>query len=147
MRFQHECPALMKYMEIVRDLARRAPGLGWLSYDSQFRVSRESCPMPWDRLHPEFWIMANTHPISPSPSPATIPSVRPFRSPPRNQTSGPRYLINTCWVYNRHGQCNLSRCSHPHVCGLCRGPHSAGSCTQRTPSPAPETAVRNRLGQ
>ncbi|XP_060604518.1 uncharacterized protein LOC132757287 [Ruditapes philippinarum] len=39
--YPHETPQLMKYGEIVRDLASRRPGLAWSYYDCQFRMFRE----------------------------------------------------------------------------------------------------------
>ena len=72
-KYVHETPQLMKYGEIVRDLAIRRPGLAWSYYDCQFRQFRESHTIPWDRLHTEFWVMACTEP-------AHHPVSRPFRS-------------------------------------------------------------------
>ena len=67
--FPMEAPHLLKYTEIVRDLARRSPGLSWYLYDQQFRMLRETVQIPWGRIHTEFWVMAsNSH------------MQRPFRS-------------------------------------------------------------------
>ena len=67
--FPMEAPHLLKYTEIVRDLARRSPGLSLYLYDQQFRMLRETVQIPWGRSHPEFWVMAsNSH------------MQRPFRS-------------------------------------------------------------------
>lgn len=134
--YPHETPQLMKYGEIVRDLASRRPGLAWSYYDCQFRMFRERQVIPWDRIHTEFWVMATTH----QPFPVQFPPFqgnRPFRSMPNrsfrsNQTSGrkqSRFLENTCWTYNRRGVCQTPRCLRPHICGFCRGPHHSGQCT------------------
>lgn len=50
-KFPHETPRLMKYAEIVRELAVRKSN--FLFYDCQFRMLRESFPFPWDQLHSE----------------------------------------------------------------------------------------------
>ena len=45
-RFPIEAPQLLKYAEIVRDLARRSTGLSWYLYDQQFRMLRETVQIP-----------------------------------------------------------------------------------------------------
>ena len=40
--FSFEAPQLLKYAEIVCDLARRTQNLSWYTYDQQFRTLRES---------------------------------------------------------------------------------------------------------
>ena len=53
-QFPFEAPHLLKYTEIVRDLAKRSPGLSWYIYDQQFQMLRETVQIPWGRLHTEF---------------------------------------------------------------------------------------------
>ena len=50
-KFPMDAPALMKYSEVVRDLAAR--GVDWRFYDSQFRLLRQSNPteFPWGSTH------------------------------------------------------------------------------------------------
>ena len=48
--FPQEDPSLMKYMEIVPDLACRCPN-NFLAYDQQFRMLRQTVALPWDRIH------------------------------------------------------------------------------------------------
>ena len=50
-RFKSVTPQLMKYCEVVRDLALK-PG-DWLWYDEQFRFIRQSDPqkLTWDQIH------------------------------------------------------------------------------------------------
>ena len=54
-----ETPQLMKYCEVVRDLALKAGD--WIWYDEQFRYLRQSAPQqyPWDQIHWELWIRAS----------------------------------------------------------------------------------------
>ena len=59
-KFPLKIPALLKYAEIVRDIASRKPGHSFLYYDTQFRQARETIPLPWDRIHTELWVMAST---------------------------------------------------------------------------------------
>jgi hypothetical protein len=53
-KYPQETPALMKYGELVRDLAAKNNGNAWSRYDYQFRSLREQAPIPWDRMHTEF---------------------------------------------------------------------------------------------
>ena len=80
-QFPMEAPQLLKYTEIVRDLARRSPGQSWYLYNQQFRMLRETVQISWGRLHTEFWVMASNSPAQ-----------RPFRNnfrPSRNMRYTP----------------------------------------------------------
>ena len=119
-----EIPALLKYAEIVRDIASRKPGHSFLYYDTQFRQARETIPLPWDRIHTELWVMACTAYQQPS-----VISNRPFRSATRPDFSkSKRFWENTCWPYNRQSGCRNQKCSQPHICGYCKGSHTAATC-------------------
>lgn len=124
-KFPHESPALMKYLEVVRDIATRHPGQGFLLYDTQFRMLRQSVPLPWDHIHTEYWLMACTS--------VQQPTAHSFRSPRQfnRQFTKPRlnlFVENTCWNYNKRTQCHNSKCTFPHICGFCRGQHTAFNC-------------------
>lgn len=128
LKFPLETPALMKYGELVRDLAAKHNNNAWSRYDFQFRKQREISLIPWDQIHAEFWIRVTT-------TPAVF---QPFRSQRRfggtsNRSNSHRrsvseFLPNTCWPFNRRGFCNAVKC-FPHICGLCKGQHSAKFCT------------------
>ncbi|XP_052809378.1 uncharacterized protein LOC128237837 [Mya arenaria] len=113
-RYPLETSQLMKYMEIVRDIASRRPGLPFAFYDTRFRMARSSAPLQWDRLHTEIWLMACT--FFNTVSAQTQPFLRQF-------------LENTCWNHNNGTGCHNPKCSQPHVCGFCRGQHTAFHCT------------------
>ena len=50
--------ALLKYMRTVRLGAKRSPGLGWVDYDRQFRLKRETnASISWDVVDPELWLI------------------------------------------------------------------------------------------
>ena len=57
-RYPNETPRLMKYCEVVRDLAFKSGD--WFWYDEQFRYIRQSNPAhyPWDQIHWELWLRA-----------------------------------------------------------------------------------------
>ena len=126
-RFPVEAPQLLKYAEIVRDLARRNPGQAWLVYDQQFRMLRENHLIPWDRLHTEFWLMSANAPFQTRQARSQFRSFRPNRFN-QNQTRNTKFIEQTCWTYNRRGFCGENSCKFQHRCGFCRGSHSALRC-------------------
>lgn len=95
--FPASAPALMKYCEIVRDIANKLGNWRW--YDEQFRSLRQSDPtsFPWDKVHWELWFQSL--PISQSlarPSP-TLNRVRTNSSAP--------FPKGFCWKFNRGEFC------------------------------------------
>ena len=62
-QFPSEALALMKYGEIVQDLAAR--GHNWHYYDENFRYLRQNQPstFPWGVIHWELW-MRSQQPVS-----------------------------------------------------------------------------------
>lgn len=136
-KFPKETPQLMKYAEVIRDLASRRPGLGWYHYDIQFRQMRQMIKLRWDKLHTELWLTSATASQIQSPafqsSTFQRPAYRqPFRryqsQPPSHRTDQPTFLRYSCWSYNRSGSCTRTDCKFTHTCGKCRGPRSANNC-------------------
>lgn len=156
-KFPTHTPDLMKYFEIVRDIASRRPGLAWQVYDIQFRLLKAQSNLPWHIMHYELWLKACTEPL-PShgqyrPYTGTgrpqsfhhppFPNNRPWQKPRAPATtSQPRFWTKTCWPYNR-GECQSTNCTLPHICGFCKGSHSAGQCTYTSR----EQAAQSLLGQ
>ncbi|XP_052250039.1 uncharacterized protein LOC127857601 [Dreissena polymorpha] len=128
-KFPSETQAILKYTEIVRDISSRRPGSAFIFYDTQFRLLRESIPLPWDRLHTEFWLMACTSFPTQHSSPSFCPQRNPTRAPYRQSSSYKKYLENTCFNYNKRSLCHTPSCPHPHTCGYCRGSHPAYECS------------------
>ena len=132
-KFPLEIQPLLKYCEIIRDLAQRKIGMSWSVYDQQFRQLRQNQLIPWDRIHTEFWIKAAITPSMPYPDSFRQQNklFRPqsnFQSNSRSTQA--RFLDNTCWKYNKRGFCGLSSCTFQHKCGYCRGSHNAMQCNQ-----------------
>ena len=59
-KYPTEAPALMKYGEIIQDLAAR--GHNWRYYDQNFRFLRQkqASAFPWGVLHGELWLRAQS---------------------------------------------------------------------------------------
>lgn len=130
-KYPGEIQQLLKYCEIIRDLAQRKLGMAWSIYDQNFRLLRENCPIPWDRIHTEFWIKAATAPIMDSPRQQS----KPFRGQQDQlfrgqQDTRTKFLEGTCWKYNKRGHCGMQTCKFEHKCGICKGGHTAARCTQ-----------------
>ena len=75
--FPASAPALMKYCEIVRELANKQGDWRW--YDEQFRFLRQSQSksFSWDNVHWELWF--HSLPISQSSGPLT-PATNPVKT-------------------------------------------------------------------
>ncbi|XP_078355087.1 uncharacterized protein LOC144639681, partial [Oculina patagonica] len=113
----NDTPQLMKYCEIVRDIAAK-PG-DWLYYDEQFRFIRQSAPeqYPWDAIHWELWLKAVTNFRPKTQFPSDKGPMR-FRS-----QSFPK---GTCWRFHAGKVCN--GCRFEHVCFKCGSKHPATQC-------------------
>ena len=130
-------PALMKYCEIVRDLANKQGHLRW--YDEQFRLLRQSEPksFPWDNVHWELWF--ESLPISQS-SACLTPANNSVKT--RTAASMP-FPKGFCWKFANGEFCG--GCKFKHNCHKCSGSHRASECTLtkfRT-KPQPDAAVSN----
>jgi hypothetical protein len=119
-KFPQEAPDLMKYEEVVQDLAAR--GTNWRFYDTQFRSLRQTRAdeMPWGTTHFELWIRAQSFAhISPARSNIAQPSGR-------TSQLGPFVLIGFCRAFHMGVKC--TSCSYKHTCFKCGATHSAKSC-------------------
>lgn len=123
-RFTNQTPQLMKYCDVVRDLALKAAD--WLWYDEQFRYLRQSAPdqFPWDQIHWELWLRASNTFRKTQPQPPTNKPL--FRSQ--------FFPKGTCWAFQAGKHC--SGCQFEHLCFKCRGKHPGGQCS------APSTKTR-----
>ena len=123
-KYPAEAPALMKYGEIIQDLAAR--GHNWRYYDQNFRFLRQkqASAFPWGVLHGELWLRAQS-PLTKKPQPANVVK-------PRARTDLPRVPQGFCFKFHRGLAC--SGCSFKHSCFKCSGEHRATLCTFRAPS-------------
>lgn len=139
-------PALIKYSEIVRDLAKRFGSQAFSYYDENFRSLRQANPnLRFDTPHHELWIKATTHkPL------ASINSPQPFRNnkfsnqqTPSSQGGIPK---GYCFNYNKPGTfCKVANCQFRHSCPDCNQQHPKFKCTQNKPmsSANPQSAASN----
>jgi hypothetical protein len=96
----HETPALMKYCQLVQDLAAR--DYNWFYYDEIFRFlhQTQASQVPWATVHWELWLTAQNASRKP-----------PILSVPRG----------FCYKFHRGAYC--SGCNFKHVCFKCNRAH------------------------
>ena len=132
-KFPQEAPDIMKYSEVVRNLAAR--GANWRFYDTQLRSLRQTRAheMPWGTTHFELWIRAQSF--------AHIAPARSNIAQPSGRTSqlGPFVPIGSCRAFHKGVKC--TGCSYKHNCFKCGAAHSAKSCNFRTSS---RTTIENQ---
>ena len=118
--FPSSAPALMKYCEIVRDLANKQGNWRW--YDEQFRFLRQSEPKsyPWDQAHWELWFQSL--PISQHSTRLT--SATTFN---RSRTGGSApFPKGFCCKFHSGDFCG--GCKFKHSCHKCFGSHPGSEC-------------------
>lgn len=123
-RFASETPRLMKYCEVVRDLAFQSGD--WFWYDEQFRYVRQSNPTlyPWDQIHWELWLRAaNTFRKPP-------PFTNRFQSQTRQRFRLPPFPKGTCWAFQAGKHC--SGCQYNHSCFKCGAKHPGSQCATQS---------------
>ena len=122
-KFPHEAPALMKYGEIIQDLAGR--GHNWKFYDENFRFLRQAhhTSMPWDRIQGELWLKSQAF-VKPLP-----PNIPPMSSQPKLDSIPRGY----CFRFHKDKKCNPG-CAYNHNCFKCEGSHPVTKCNFRGPS-------------
>ena len=125
-RYPHEAPCLMKYSEIVHDLAVR--GQNWRFYDENFRFLRQSnvSSYSWGHVNWELWLRSQPY----QGRQRTIDQ----SSVPSQSRSGPYLHIPRGFCYKFHKGVACSGCAFKHTCFKCDGTHRASSCNFR-PSP------------
>lgn len=103
---------ILKYMANVKLGAHRCIGLGWLSYDQQFRLRKaKNIAMEWGTVDMELWLLYI------SQGHKTMPQIE-------NNTT----YFGKCFKYNNTGICGRSSCRFSHKCLKCGGAHAAIFC-------------------
>ncbi len=122
-RFPVEAPGLMKYGEIVQDLASR--GFNWQFYDENFRFLRQSSAstLPWGGMHWELWLRAQ-----PSP-PVFNKRFPPAANHYKPDSASQRVPHGYCFKFHRDLEC--AGCAFKHACFQCQRDHRVSQCTFR----------------
>ena len=103
--------ALLKYMNTIRTGAKRHGGMGWKSYDQQFRLRIASDnTMSFDTIDYELWLLYMTS--------------NQYVSQSHQQT------IRKCFDFN-YRTCSLQNCQYRHACLRCNLSHPSRYCRNR----------------
>ena len=117
---------LLKYTDIVRSAAQQFGGLGWRTYDIQFRLKQAMAPaQSWTVIDSELWLRVL---LAPTPSNFRTPQsnraqqqqLRATNTPFHFRRSPQGNLIGICWEYNRTGTWKRQNCQFQHRCAQCR---------------------------
>ena len=101
---------LLKYMNIIRTGQKRFGGVGWRSYDEQFRYRLSLNPnQSWVDIDTELWLTYMHAPVS---SQVAANSAK------------------KCFDYNFKGICLRTVCSYLHRCLRCSSNHPQGYCSR-----------------
>lgn len=126
-KYPSEAPALMKYGDIVRDLASR--GHNWAFYDENFRFLKQSHKqlLQCGEIHWELWL--RSRPVQHKKA-SSFSNNRGHSSKSNNMSRHvPR---GYCFRYHKGGDCD--GCDHKHFCFKCEGNHRGFQCNFRTQS-------------
>ncbi len=128
---------MLKYMDTIRSAAHQSGGMGWRTYDEQFRLKQAVNPaQSWAIIDSELWLRVLLSPRQLNFRPSTSSRFakdfqQQFRaaSPSSSQQGG---NVGMCFAYNRNGFCNRPQCQYAHRCTQCKKQgHPAINC-QRT---------------
>lgn len=132
-KYPSEAPGLMKYSEIVRELAAR--GCNWQYYDANFRYLRQndhkSCS--WGSVHWELWIRAQ--PATGHNANGQYKKNVYDMKPKSKETLVPKGF---CWRYHKGMKCD--GCKYSHSCPLCEKSHQMINCSFRVSKEKPHAA-------
>ena len=118
-RVPQDAPKLMKYCEVVRDIAFKSGE--WPLYDEQFRFLRQSAPEqhPWNQIHWELWLRAMVN------SRGKIPANPTHDNRPRSRSR--TFPKPICWTFHAGKTC--SGCNYEHICCKCGTKQPASHCS------------------
>ena len=151
------CAELLKYAEIIRTASIQYPGLGWRTYDEQFRLKQESDPgRSWGNLDTELWLT-----VAAVSTPFTSNYNVSWRATAHNN-NGHNHVVQPprpglCFAFNSATGCHFGACRFAHSCSKCRRfGHGADSCcnagqsrwanSPRAPPQSAKPGFREQLG-
>jgi hypothetical protein len=114
-KYPHESPALMKYGDIVQDLADR--GQNWRFYDENFRFLRQTqrSSLSWANVHWELWLRSQ-HTSQKLPNTMQLATSTLSGKGPQNAIP-----LGYCFKFHKGEAC--SGCEFKHSCFKCDGLH------------------------
>ena len=123
-KYPTSSPNLMRYANIVTNLAKKSSDMAALIYDQDFRKMRQTDPinMKWENIAIDLYNEALAEGLS-SKFKATE---QLFLGKGKGGKKGQKK--NTCHTYNNEGICTKPNCRFRHSCQHCAGSHPRKSC-------------------
>lgn len=110
-------------MHVVRLGASRVQGMGWKSYDEQFRYRMSLDPTnSWANIDNELWLLYMSDYQAVQQGKGFTPQFRQFK------VAGSHQAFNKCYAFNFKGHCNRMQCSYKHVCIQCSAAYQVIAC-------------------
>ena len=134
---------LIKYTDVVRKLAQRFPGSGWVLYDKEFRLEQAIDPTrSWAHYDSDLFLEKLAMPVFAIQQQASRREGAPRGNSQVTQgrsSNSQKY----CFNFNK-GICNRTNCWFPHKCATCLGlGHSTMTCTSaQNKSKGPHIAAK-----
>jgi len=114
---------ILKYMHVVRLCASRVQGMGWKSYDEQFRYRMSLDPTnSWENIDNQLWLLYMSDYQAVQQGKGFTPQFRQFK------VAGSHQAFNICYAFNYKGHCDRMQCYYEHVCTQCSAAHPVISC-------------------
>lgn len=111
---------MLQYISIIREAAHRNTGLGWRTYDEQFRLRQALSLQPWGKIHADLWLRTM------SASSSNYAGAMGANDQPRQKVA--QTGTNPCFDFNK-GFCHWSPCKYQHICSNCGdNSHGKGAC-------------------
>jgi hypothetical protein len=119
---------LLRYMYIIRNIAKESPSSRWLLYDQQYRLRVLRNPTKrWASIDGELWLRFITTFVN-----STI-----------NYTQ--RTSTFHCYDYSYKGSCNRLNCQYKHACIKCSLQHPSIHCVSYLARGIPNTTTRTQI--
>ena len=118
----NEAPTLMKYREIIQNLAGRGPN--WRFYCKNFHFLRwaHCTALSWDWFHGQVWLKSQVTLWRPSQLTHALP------------LKGKADIIPKGYCFRFHMECKcLPDCVYRHLCYKCKGFHPNAKCNFHAP--------------
>ena len=111
-RHPDQVQGLLKHLSTVRLAASRQPGIGWKTYDTQYRLRKSLNPgSVWGSIDGELW-------------PIYMGAKQNSTSYGNNQNQS----AHPCYDFNYKGSCARMPCKYAHRCVNCNGNHGFITC-------------------
>lgn len=119
---KNETSSILKYMHAIRLGASRTSGLGWRTYDEQFRLKKARYQtISWATVDAELWLLFMYKASGYEGGSTSSPLV------------ANKNAVGKCFDYNYKGFCLRLPCGYKHLCLKCNGNHPIIGCYQNAP--------------